>query len=257
MNDMNILSFDTTAKTVSVCAARKNTDGEAVPLALYTSNGNVTHSETLLPMIDRVLSDAGLCADDIGLLAVSAGPGSFTGVRIGTACAKGISFSLCEKGIPHKCASVSSLEALAQNAVSYSGYLLCPVMDARRSQFYNALFRVGTSREPKRLCEDRLLEAKYIYAELLEKHPKKKILLVGDGAVLCKKLFDDLASESGNILNCEVCPAADRFQNAFSVALCGVRHIDEAKSDASSLSPSYLRASQAERERLEMLGKKD
>ena len=144
---MYILAIDTTAKTASVCVG-KDDNGEFTPLSLWTSNCGFTHSETLLPMIDSCLSSSGICADDIDTIAVSAGPGSFTGVRIGVACAKGISFGLSAKGINHRCVSVSSLEALAENVRNYSGYIICPVMDARRSQFYNALFKAtGKNRQ--------------------------------------------------------------------------------------------------------------
>ncbi len=246
---MYILAIDTTGKTASVCVAKKE-DGVLSPLSLRTTNCGYTHSETLLPMIDGCLADAGLSTSDISTLAVSAGPGSFTGVRIGVASAKGISFGLSAKGVSHACIEVSSLEALAENARAYSGYILCPVMDARRSQFYNALFKVARSGELKRLCEDRLPTAKELYGELSEKYAGKKLLLIGDGARLCKRLFDDLSEGSECPFRYEVCDSAQMYQDAFSVAKVACRHSDKAVSGA-ALSPIYLRASQAERERKE------
>ncbi len=249
---MYILALDTTAKTVSVCVAKKEGDN-AIPLVRKTSNCGFTHSETLLPIIADCLGEAKLTTDDIGLIAASAGPGSFTGVRIGIACVKGLSFAITAKNIHHKCMGVSSLEALAENVKNYSGYILCPVMDARRSQFYNALFTVGRNGKLKRLCQDRLPTASEIYSELSEKYCGKKILLVGDGAELCKKLFDKISAEIEKeaVFKYKLCDYADMYQDAFSVAKTALVRIKEAKDGAKNVSPIYLRASQAERERLE------
>ena len=127
---MKIFACDSTAKTASVALCENN-----ILLAEFTQNGGNTHSETLLPMVESALKTLGLRADDIDLFACSAGPGSFTGVRIGAATIKGLAFA---KGKP--CVGVSTLEALAYNLVGYEG-LICPVMNARRSQVYTALFR--------------------------------------------------------------------------------------------------------------------
>ncbi len=248
---MYILALDTTAKTVSVCISKEEND-TLVPLVRRTSNCGFTHSETLLPMISECLCDAQINIDDIGALAVSQGPGSFTGVRIGVSCIKGLSFALASKKLSHKCIGVSSLEALAQNAIPYSGYIICPVMDARRSQFYNALFKVGRNGMLKRLSEDSMPTAKELYAELSEKYAGKKILLVGDGALLCKKLFDSISTENGECpFTYKACDFAHMYQDAYSVCVVAMQHIKESRSSAKDLSPTYLRASQAERERLE------
>ncbi len=248
---MYILAIDTTAKTASVCVGKEE-NGMFLPLSDWTSNCGFTHSETLLPMIDGCLGAAGINADNLGVIAVSAGPGSFTGVRIGVSCAKGISFGLCAKGIMHKCISVSALEALSQNVINYSGYIICPVMDARRNQFYNALFKKGRNGNPVRLCEDRLPTASQIFDELSEAYAGKKILLVGDGALLCKKLFDGIAeSKGGCAFKYTVCDSTDMYQDACSVARIALSSKEAKEVTGSSLSPIYLRASQAERERLE------
>ncbi len=246
---MYILSLDTTAKTASVCIGKEE-NGCFYPLSQWTSNCGFTHSETLLPMIDGCLSASGISADDLSVIAVSAGPGSFTGVRIGVACAKGISFGLSAKGINHDCISVSALEALAENVKNYSGYIICPVMDARRSQFYNALFKAGHSGKLTRLCSDRLPTADEIYRELSESFPGKKILLVGDGAVLCSKLFDKMSAD-GCSFKYQVCDSADMYQDACSVAKTALYSKEAKRMSGAELSPVYLRASQAERERLE------
>lgn len=248
---MYILALDTTAKTVSVCIS-KSDDDTLLPLVRRTSNCGFTHSETLLPIIYDCLSDAQLKIEDIDIFAVSQGPGSFTGVRIGVSCIKGLSFGLSAKGISHKCVGISSLEALAYNAAAYSGYIICPVMDARRSQFYNALFKVTPSGKLKRLTPDRMPTASELYSELSEKHTGKKILLVGDGAILCKRLFDGISGKDEKApFTYKVCSLSDMFQDAYSVCVSALSHLNEALPGAKDLSPTYLRASQAERERLE------
>lgn len=252
---MNILSVDTTAKTVSVCIA-KQVGKDLIPLVRTTSNCGFTHSETLLPIISDCLSSSKLNIDDIGILACSAGPGSFTGVRIGVSCIKGLSFALSQKGIEHACMGVSSIEALCENVANYSGYIICPVMDARRSQFYNALFSKSAGGKIVRLCEDRLPTASEIYHELCEKYNEKKVLLVGDGAELCKKLFDGFAKEEKPCFTYKICDYSDMYQDAFSVAKVAIRHKDEFLCSGKNLSPIYLRASQAERERLEKENKR-
>lgn len=247
---MYILAVDTTAKTASVCVAEKKEDGTLTPLVRRTTSCGYTHSETLLPMINGCLSDAGITTESLSALAVSAGPGSFTGVRIGVACIKGLSFGMTTAKIAHDCIPVSSLEALAENVQAYSGYILCPVMDARRSQFYNALFKSKRGGGVSRLCDDRLPTAAELYAELSREYSGKKILLVGDGALLCKKLFDGLSKDTPCGFKYSVCDSAYMYQDAYSVAKTAMRHKECAVSGA-ALSPIYLRASQAERERLE------
>ncbi len=244
---MYILSLDTTAKTVSVCVSQKKDDGSLVPLSRNTRNCGFTHSETLLPMINDCLGGAGIKISQIGLLACSAGPGSFTGVRIGVSTIKGLSFSLDNMEIPHTCVGVSGLEALATNLISVTGALICPVMDARRSQFYNAVFKATRAGRLRRLCHDRMPTAEQLYSELSEKYKGKKILLTGDGAPLCKKLFDELSGEGCNF-SYSVCDISLMYQDAFSVAKVA---IDKEGISGKELSPTYLRASQAERERLE------
>ena len=127
---MKILALDTSATVASIAVTE-----DLTPLAVYTLNNKNTHSETLLPMIESALKTLSLTAENIELFALSAGPGSFTGVRIGAATLKGIAFA---KERP--CIEVSTLEALANNLVIKKG-LICPVMNARRSQVYTALFR--------------------------------------------------------------------------------------------------------------------
>ena len=247
---MYILSTDTTAKTASVCVS-KYTDGKLKPLSHATVNGTLTHSESLLPIIDFCLKNANLEFSDISMTAVSAGPGSFTGVRIGVATVKGLTFTLPE--LP--CVSVSSLEALAFNLESMSSTsIIFSVMDARRSQFYNAAFSFTKSGKIKRYYDDDLSEFDEIIARLTKEFANKKIILTGDGA----ELFYSLCQKKGvENLNISLCGYENMYQNAFSVAKSAVRVYESTKDKScftsDNLSPVYLRASQAERERNEKL----
>lgn len=229
---MLILGMDTTAVTASVCIAE--IEETVRTYSLFTVKNRLTHSETLMPMIKQAIDLYGIKPSDLSLIAISAGPGSFTGVRIGVSTVKGLAFAL-KGGIP--CAAVSTLEALCENLSHQSG-IICPVMDARRHQFYNALFRTG-----QRLCEDRLLSAE----ELLEQLGKydEEITLSGDGA----DLFYTFCKEKINI---KIASPVTKDQNALSVAVCGYKALLDNKTlTAKELKPVYLRASQAERERLE------
>lgn len=229
---MLILAMDSTAVAASVALL----DNGAPLAAFHLNNGN-THSETLLPMVESVLRCTGKTVNDIDLFAVSAGPGSFTGVRIGVATVKGLAFG---KGKP--CVGVSTLEALAENLVPTGG-LLCPVMNARRGQVYNALFRAENG-ALTRLCPDRALSAEELEAELLTY--SEPVTLCGDGAEPVKNSFT----------KCDVAlpPLTLMEQNAVSVALCAARMAKEGKTCTDKeLKPVYLRMPQAERERLQKL----
>ncbi len=229
---MLILAMDSTAVAASVALLSDGT-----PLAAFHLNNGNTHSETLLPMAESVLRCAGKTVEDIDLFAVSAGPGSFTGVRIGVATVKGLAFG---KGKP--CAGVSTLEALAQNLVPTSG-LLCPVMNARRGQVYNALFRAENG-SLTRLCPDRALSVEELEAELLTRG--EPVTLCGDGAELVKNSFIKCRAE--------LPPLTLIDQNAVSVAICAARMAKRGETCTDEeLKPVYLRMPQAERERLQKL----
>ena len=230
---MKILSLDSTAIVSTVAI----TDNERLLAQFSINNGN-THSETLLPMIESCLKVLQLSINDIDLFACSAGPGSFTGVRIGAATIKGLAF---DKNKP--CAPISSLDALAHNLL-YADGIICPVMNARRSQLYNALFLCENGRLT-RLCDDRLLSV-FDLEEELRKYSDKKIYLCGDGYDIAKGAFTKVKTESTPLLH--------QYQSAYSVALCALESSkQELLTTDIELSPVYLRASQAERERLERL----
>lgn len=229
---MKILSIDSSALVASVAVC----EDESI-LAEYTLNNGNTHSETLLPMVESLLSALGLKVSDIDLFAVSAGPGSFTGVRIGAATLKGLAF-----GSGKPCAEVSTLEALAANLRGCDG-LVCPVMNARRSQVYTALFRVNGGKA-ERLMEDSALSIAELDA-MLAKYGEP-IRLCGDGYDITERGF----TQTELIF----VPERQRMQSAVSVAHIALKNYREGRycSDA-ELGVNYLRPSQAERERAERL----
>ncbi len=243
---MKILAIDTTAKTAScaVCEA----DGTALKLLCDVRlNGTLTHSESILPMIDFCLKGVDLKINDVDVLAVSTGPGSFTGVRIGVSTIKGLAFAMENV----KCVPVSSLEALCTNGDDMpKGTVLCGCMDARRGQLYNALFKCDGKGNIKRLCEDRAIDAKELYGELCEKCQKSKIVLVGDGAQIAYDIFSRF--EDFDNMKISVIRNDRMLQDAASVARCAYRNLATALA-ASELLPVYLRLSQAERERNERM----
>ncbi len=245
---MYILSLDTTAKTAAVAVCTYHNNDFAVK-SVAAFNTTLTHSESLMPMIDFCLKGANITFDDVEICAVSRGPGSFTGVRIGISALKGLCF-----GKNKKCVGVSALGALAKNVDDAKrSTLVCSCMDARRNQFYNALFIADGKGALKRLCEDRAISADELYEELVKKHSKKHIIVVGDGAYLACKLLTQ-----GREIALDVeCAREDLvYQNAVSVAReAVVEYTAKAENvfDDASILPTYLRQSQAERERNERL----
>lgn len=234
---MLILALDSTAQvgSVALCEDEKL-------IAEYTINTGHTHSETLLPMVESVLKIAGYTVDDVDLFVCTAGPGSFTGVRIGAATVKGIAF-----GKNQPCIGVSTLEALALNGVVLNG-ILCPSMNARRQQVYNALFASdGTSLT--RLCEDRALAITELGEELATKYPDRPVYLMGDGA---KLVYDALSESLGERL--VMLPERLIHQSGYNTAMAGLRlYRDGVRTTDFELAPVYLRPSQAERMRMEKL----
>ena len=229
---MLILAFETSAKAGSVALIENG-----VLLGESYQNTGLTHSQTLLSMAESTLVQAGKTAQDLEAVAVAAGPGSFTGVRIGVAAAKGLAWG---KDIP--CYGVSTLEAMAEGLAIHNGYVL-PVMDARRSQVYTALFRAENGLL-SRVMEDCAISLEELCETI--KHLELPVFLVGDGSVLCYNTLK------------EVCPALvlppehRMHQRAVGVALVAARQIaDGIPGDGKALKPNYLRLSQAERERKE------
>ncbi len=222
---MKVLALDSSAKACSVAI----TDDNRI-LGSFFINTALTHSQTLVPMIDSVLKSTNTALEDIDRIAVSAGPGSFTGVRIGVSAVKGIAMPLNKP-----CVSVSTLESMPYNVIDCD-CIVCAVMDARCNQVYNALFDV-TNREVTRLCDDRALSILDLAEEL--KSYKSKIVLVGDGAELCYDSFKELS------IDISLAAENQRYQNAVGVALASK---DKESISAAKLLPAYLRLPQAERE---------
>ncbi len=221
---MKILSVDTSA----VCASVAITESEKI-ISLCSTNAGLTHSRTLLPMIDSALNNSETPLSDVDVFACSVGPGSFTGIRIGIACIKGLA-----DGSDKKCIPVSTLEALAYNLLGQN-VIACSVMDARCNQVYCALFEVDGN-VVRRLTDDEAIKIDELSNKL--KCFDKNVVFVGDGAKICHRA-----------LGYYIAPPVLRFQNAASVGICAFRNFSEKELlSAAELMPVYLRLPQAERE---------
>ena len=229
---MKILAFDTSAKTASVAVC----EGGNI-LGVSNIENGLTQSELVLPMAEALLAQLKLSFADVELYAVTVGPGSFTGVRIGVSTVKGLAFG---RNIP--CAPVSTLEALAENAAGLTG-LIVPCMDARRGQFYTATF-AATGEGISRMTPDRAISAEELAEEL--RSYEGDIYITGDGYDVAHKLLTSLG------VKLAVTPYLLRSQNAVSIARVAERmHAQGLSVSERELSPTYLRLPQAERERLE------
>ena len=228
---MILLAFETSAKAASVALF----DGENLLGEQYQNTG-LTHSQTLMVMAEDLLRQCGKAPADVEAVAVANGPGSFTGVRIGAAAAKGFAWG---REIPLY--GVSTLEAMALGLGVHQGYV-CPVMDARRSQVYNALFYVNQG-NVQRIASDRAIALDDLKNEL--KNCKESVFLVGDGSNLC---YNCLLEEVSNLV---LPPEHKLHQRAVGVGLAALAMIHRNEStDAAAITPNYLRLSQAEREKL-------
>ena len=221
---MRVLGIECSASAASAAVVE---DGKL--LGEFFVNTKQTHSQTLLPMIEALLGNLGLACRDLDGIAVANGPGSFTGVRIGVACAKGLALP---GNTP--CRGVSTLEAIAFGGLACKGSLLCAVMDARCGQVYNALFETDGN-TLARLTEDRALSIQALGEEC--RPYGDRVLLLGDGAALCHQSFSGWGAR--------LAPENLRFQRAGSVALLAM---GRAWTDPAGLLPVYLRMPQAERE---------
>lgn len=229
---MLILAFETSAKAASAALLENG-----ILLAESYQNTGLTHSQTLLVMAQALLRQCGKTVSDVTAVAVAAGPGSFTGVRIGVAAAKGFAW-----GAQLPCYGVSTLESMALSLGIWEG-TVCACMDARRAQVYNALFRAEHGRL-HRLSPDRAISLAQLGQELSQ--VEGPVFLVGDGSLLTART---LAEQVPNL----VVPAEHRMhQRAAGVALLAQQAIAAGEAgDGAALTPNYLRLSQAERERLE------
>ena len=228
---MVILGIESSAQSSSAAVVK---DGKL--LSEMFLNVGLTHSVTLMPLIRKAAEGAELSVNDIDVIAVSNGPGSFTGVRIGVSTAKGIA-----QPQEKKCFPVSTLEAIAY-PLTDSECIAVSVMDARCNQVYCALFDC-TDSVMKRLSDDDVITLDNI-ADILQKYEEKKIILIGDGADISYKY---LSEKVNNLFKAS---ALIRYQKASSVALLAEERLlnDDNIKTPDELVPSYLRLSQAERE---------
>ena len=233
---MLILAFETSAKA---CSAALH-DGTKLLGESYQNTG-LTHSQTLMTMAEDLMKVCGKSVGDVTHLAVAAGPGSFTGVRIGVAAAKGFAW-----GAELPVYGVSTLDSMALSLGAFEGHV-CACMDARRNQVYNAVFRAGSGRL-ERVSEDRAIALAELKQELAQ--ISGPVWLVGDGAELTHRTL------SGELDNLILLPEHRRQQRASGVALAALEAIARGEAgDGAALQPNYLRLSQAERERLEKQNK--
>ena len=224
---MKILAIETSAKAVSAAVAE---DGKIL-CAGYQDTG-LTHSRTLMPIVEGILKNTNLTIGDIGAIAVAVGPGSFTGIRIGVAAAKGLAF-----GADKPVLAVSTLAAMARNVAFCDGLVIC-AMDARRQQVYNALFAAKNG-VLTRLTEDRAIALADLLEELKD-DPRPKTV-VGDGGRLCQSYLE------ANGVSCRLAPPHLLMQNAMSVALTAEELAAEGKLlTAQELEPVYLRPPHAD-----------
>lgn len=228
---MKILALDTSANTASVCISEDDR-----LLCEMTVNYKKTHSETLMPMIDAALSACGTDISQIDLFAAADGPGSFTGLRIGVSALKGMAHALSKPVI-----GISTLEGLAYNLFMCAD-IICPIMDARRAQVYNAVY-TWRSGEFEELTPPRALSIEECVADV--KKYGKRVVFLGDGVDVHREY---ISAELGSAA-C-FAPLSCNEQRASSLAAAARLRAEQSIS-ADRLVPVYLRKSQAEREREE------
>ncbi len=226
---MKILSIECSASPVSAAITE---DGKI--LAYSFQNVKITHSQTLLPTVENLVKAAKLTLSDIDGISVAAGPGSFTGIRIGISAVKGLAQA---NNIP--VVAVSTLLSMAYNFTDFDNTIICACMDARCNQVYNALFEIKNG-SVQRLLEDRAISIDLLSDELSK--IDKNIIICGDGADL---VFEAVNKQKNIKIACENL----KFQSALGVALASLDDFRNGKTiTANELLPVYLRLPQAERE---------
>lgn len=229
---MRILGIESSSLVASVAIVE-----DGVTMAEYSANFKKTHSQTLLPMIDSMVSLLGVDLSTIDAIAVSGGPGSFTGLRIGSATAKGLGLAL-NKPLIH----VPTLDGTAYNMFGASG-LICPIMDARRNQVYTGIYRF--EKEFQTVMEQDALDMNDLIQRLNEMG--ERVIFLGDGVPVYEKLIAEHLT-----VPYDFAPAHTNRQRAASIAALGAIYFAEGKIEsAAEHGPDYLRKSQAEREREE------
>lgn len=233
---MLVLGIDSSSIVATVAIL-----SETKLLAEYTVNSRKNHSEKLMEVIDRVLQDSFTSLDDIDAIAVTCGPGSFTGIRIGMAQAQGIAHALDKPLI-----AVNSLDGLAYNLMGQSGFI-CPVVDAQRKDVYTSLYKCKNGK-PERLWGYELFNAK-----LLVKRISKldKVIVLGDGSPVIKEAVDKLQEEGvllDKLSNISFADSVFLMPRASSVASVGIERLVTGKDidNCFSVKPFYIRKSSAQ-----------
>lgn len=230
---MKILALDSSGLVASVAVAEDD-----MLLAEYTVNYKKTHSQTLLPMLDTIARMIELDLNSVDAIAVAAGPGSFTGLRIGSATAKGLGLALDKPLV-----AVPTVEGLAYNLYDVS-QLICPVMDARRNQVYTGIYRFE-DHEMITVMEQAALSVEELCGKLNEMN--REVIFLGDGVAVYRELLSEKMQVPYSFA-----PAHVNKQRAGAIAALGMRYIKRGKTQsAAEHQPDYLRLSQAERERAE------
>lgn len=232
---MKLIGIDSSGLVASVAIVEDET-----LVAEYTVEHKKTHSTTLMPMLDEIVKMSELNLQEIDAIAIAAGPGSFTGLRIGSATAKGLAYSLNKPIVP-----VPTLAALAYNIQFFDG-IICPIMDARREQVYTGLYTLNDG-EFTELKEQRALSVQELLEELNHEFSGEKVVFLGDGVPVYKSVIEE------KLINTHFyAPANISKQKAGSVAVLGKMYYNRGITEtAESHEPVYLRLSQAERERNE------
>jgi len=226
---MKILALDTSGPVAGAALMENGVITHEV-----TASHGLTHSQTAMIMVDQCLEAAGLTAKDIDLFAATAGPGSFTGVRIGVCAVRALAHAWNKPAL-----AVDSLEALAMNCFGFHG-VICPILDARRGQVYCAAFRFEEGKLPERILGDEAMALNDFLARLPE---NEKLIFLGDGL---KVHFPAISRTLGS--RALAAPAPMSYLRAASACEIAMHRAEEAK-DCKELLPIYLRAPQAERER--------
>lgn len=230
---MRILALDSSGLVATVAIVE-----EEQTIAEYTVNYKKTHSQTLLPMLDEIVKMTEMDLSTIDAIAISGGPGSFTGLRIGSATAKGLGLAL-NKPLIH----VPTLEGLAYNLCGVDS-LICPIMDARRNQVYTGIYRLDG--EEFQVVKDQTAMDIVELAEQLNELGEK-VTFLGDGVPVYRSVLEERLS-----VPYAFAPANMNRQRAASVGVLGLRYLREGRTEtAKEHQPDYLRVSQAERERAE------
>ena len=238
---MRILAIDSSGLVATVAVVEEENEISKT-IAEYTINYKKTHSQTLLPMLDEIVKMTDMNLDTIDAIAVAGGPGSFTGLRIGSATAKGLGLAL-KKPLIH----IPTVDGLAYN-LCYTDRIICPIMDARRNQVYTGIYQMDGDKL-------QVLEAQ-MAVEIDELAKKlctygKPVIFLGDGVPVHK---DRLEKELMTNYDIAFAPARMNQRRAAAVGMLGIQYYKEGKTEtAMKHKPDYLRVSQAEREREERL----